>query len=152
MKTYYRLAEFLLSVIVIIGSAASVAAQADKNQYFWGQFWLIWGPQAAMLILLIICRSRPAAIIGSALVLSLYEVGFSVYADATNDVNGLVWLGYFFSFPGAAIGGVIANDRLKAESFPSTGIRVVFKMAVATLIGLTLNQAVICSTVMYCGI
>jgi len=152
MNADRRSLEFSSAIVVVLLSAAGVAAQVGNDQYFLGQFTWIWGPQAALVALLLLFKPRPAAIVGSLLVTSVYQVAYVAFVNTHSDGEGLIWLGYLFSFPGAAIGAVLCTIWFHVRHPNSSGLRIGGVTAASTLLGLTLNQTVICSTVMYCGL
>lgn len=58
----------------------------------------------------------------------------------------MAWLGYFFSFPGALIG---AGFAIVSEK-PKTPITPILQALGWVVLGVAVNQTVVCSTVMYC--
>lgn len=137
-----------LSVALGIGL---VAALASKDQFFFGQFAYVWGPQGAIILLSLLFGPRTASVIGTSIALSLYLVAFVLWERSISNENGLAWLGYFFSFPGAAIGAIIAAIYIERHSTASSVIRLSLIAFAFTCIGLAINQMLVCSTVMYCG-
>jgi hypothetical protein len=95
-------------------------------------------------------RPRAAIVAGIAFSLAMYLSLYGYWVSTIDDRSGLIWLGYLFSFPGAVLGAVLAAIALPSR--PSLGTLALAILAAAFVaIGIALNQAVICNTVMYCG-
>ncbi|MBB1059807.1 hypothetical protein [Marilutibacter spongiae] len=94
--------------------------------------------------------ARGAAFFGSACVLAAFLGGYMAWSASTPHPDGLLWLGYFFSLPGAAIGtlaaGLIAKKRA-ATTWP----RIALIASAGCLAGLIVNQGGLCATVMHCA-
>lgn len=94
--------------------------------------------------------SRSGALaLGCALALALYLGLYKAWVLSLPP-DGLVWLGYFFSLPGAGLGAVAAA-LLARRSAPGGPLRTIALGALGTAIGAAINQATLCSTLMYCA-
>jgi hypothetical protein len=136
---------FLSGILV-----ASVLAPWDE--YFFGNFAFYWLPQAVVLGILMSVYPRPAAISGAAVVLAAYLAAFGawLFFRSHSHAESLAWLGYLFSLPGAAIGATAGAVFAKRRNFhPAETVGMV--VAVPALVGLVLNQTLICSTLMHCS-
>jgi hypothetical protein len=141
---------FALLPSVLAGVAVAIVL-APKNDFFFGNFMFYWIPQAIVLGILISFTSRPAVVSGVAVILALYLAAYGAWLFfTTTDDAGLAWLGYLFSLPGAAIGAIAGALFIKQRNYQRAMI-VGAIAAVSSLVGLVLNQLLICSTVMYCG-
>lgn len=143
--------EIIFTLCCILIGVVAAATIAPKNSYFFSNFMFYWLPQAALLAILLITRCRLPIICGVALILSGYLVCFNLWASSRPHLDSMTWLGYIFSFPGAAIGAFISIPiikHFKIYSSPTLGC-VAF---LVTLAGIALNQAFICTTLMYCTI
>jgi hypothetical protein len=136
------------SLCVIIGVLVAAFIAPDDSS-FYANFMFFWLPQAGIFVLLVIVYSRSAVISGAALVLAFYLAAF----DSWNSLSGpesMAWLGYLFSLPGAAIGAVVGAVNIKSKTAYSA-LHVSTAIAAYTLIGLLINQTIVCSTMMHCG-
>jgi hypothetical protein len=94
---------------------------------------------------------RGAALLGSACVLSAYLCLYGVWTSMSNPADGLAWLGYLLSMPGAGLGGLIG--ALIARDYRDRGpCHVALICAGGCLAGLLINQTGLCMSVMYCSI
>lgn len=106
-------------------------------------------PQATIVgIALLVCR-RGAAAFGSALALALYMGLYAIWVHLQTHPDGLIWLGYFFSLPGAALGSLIAaviarDHRTRSACF------IAALTTSGTAIGIALNQSALCATLIHC--
>jgi len=120
------------------------------NRYFLGNLAEFWLPHAVMLFVLLALRCRPGVIAGVALVLACYLAAYAMWVQSLSGVQGLVWLGYTFSLPGAAIGALVGFGVMRER--PMGGAAMAMGAGVGfTFVGLAMNQALICSTLMHCG-
>jgi hypothetical protein len=150
MRPSYAL-EYLVAITsVVIGIAVS-AALALKGAWFLSNLLFYWLPQACVLVLFCLYRPpRPAVFAGVALALAAYLGIFGAWLFSRNPPESTAWLGYLFSLPGAVVGSFLAIGWLarRAENRPWV---IGFAVGAAALIGIAANQAIVCSTVMYCA-
>ena len=135
----------------ILGGVVVAALLSPFDDYFLGNLLYYWMPQAVVLGIVLMVSSRPAVLSGVALTLALYLAVYGAWIFFFPTSDGLVWLGYWFSLPGASIGAVIGAIYVRKRHYE----RAVVAGAVAalsTLVGLSLNQALLCSTLMSCRI
>lgn len=127
-----------------MGLAAAVYI-SPKNEYFLGNFAYMWLPQAAVLALALVCKASRESLGGIAIALALYLSVFAFWFSGKN-ADSMAWLGYFFSFPGALIGAgfAIVCEKLK------TPIAPILQALGWVVLGVAVNQTVICSTIFYC--
>jgi hypothetical protein len=140
---------FVLLPCVLAGVAVAVVL-APKDDYFFGNFMFYWIPQAIVLGILIPFTSRPAVVSGAAAILALYLAAYGAWHFSRPHPESMAWLGYIFSLPGAAIGAIVGGIFIKQRSYQRAMV-VGAIAAASTLVGLALNQLLVCSTVMYCG-
>ena len=80
----------------------------SESVLFWGNLLAFWGPHLLILVLALALCLRGAYIAGIlfalALYLSLYGIWVFFYASPS---DSLIWLGYWFSMPGAVIGEIL---------------------------------------------
>jgi hypothetical protein len=138
-----------IAILAIAPSFGVSAALAPKDEYFLpnAAFFLI--TQLGPLALLLPFKPRPPVVAGVSIVLALYLWAFGAWVFSHPDGEGLVWLGYPFSLPGAAIGVVSSMLWLGGRMYgalAATGIAVSWVLA-----GIAINQTVVCATIMYCG-
>lgn len=92
----------------------------------------------------------PANALGAGAAVLLYFALYTAWVYS-QPPDGLIWLGYVFSLPGAVLGGLlggaIARDHRKRPARVALGIGLL-----ATSLGLAANQALLCSTLMHCAI
>ncbi|MEI2812656.1 MAG: hypothetical protein V9E91_02260 [Burkholderiaceae bacterium] len=120
------------------------------DTYFWGNFAIFWIPQLVILVVLLFFVTRQAVLTGIAAVLALYLALFSAWASSSSSHDGLTWLGYLFSLPGAGLGAIVGAIYLEGQTYRRAFTYAAIA-AMFTFVGLAINQAVMCSTVMYCG-
>lgn len=142
-----------VTVLCIISGIAIAFLLAPKDSYLLmfsnvGFFWL---PQAIVLYIFIPSSSRSAVISGTAIVLSLYLAVFGTWIFSRQHPDSMAWLGYIFSLPGAGVGTLIGTFFIKQRNF-NNAIVIGVVSALFTLVGLLVNQTIICGTVLYCGI
>ncbi|MDT9634450.1 hypothetical protein F6S08_24955 [Pseudomonas sp. JV449] len=134
--------------IAVVGIALGLAVAvyiSPKNEYFLGNFTYLWLPQAAVLALALACKASRESVGGIAIALALYLSVFAFWFSGRN-ADSMAWLGYFFSFPGALIG---AGFAIVSEK-PKTPITPILQALGWVVLGVAVNQTVVCSTVMYC--
>jgi hypothetical protein len=111
-----------------------------------------WVPQLFILVLLWPFKPRPAVIAGASAVLAIYLWVYDAWIHSINDREGLAWLGYLFSFPGASIGAIGALFLApRFQHLIYSAVAVSFAAACAVATGIFVNQVIICHTVMYCS-
>lgn len=134
--------------IAVAGIALGLAVAvyiSPKSDYFLGNFAYMWLPQAAVLALALACKASRESLGGIAIALALYLSVFAFWFSGKN-ADSMAWLGYFFSFPGALIGTgfAIVCEKLK------TPIAPILQALGWVVLGVAVNQTVICSTILYC--
>ncbi|UUY08193.1 hypothetical protein LRS11_20725 [Pseudomonas sp. J452] len=143
----------LIFSIACIGFGILVACfLSPKDRYFLGNMAIFWLPQAAILLCMWLLGSRPSVISGVALILSLYLAAFGVFTFYNSGPDAsMAWLGYLFSLPGAGIGALIGIAIIKLRKIHAAAVAGVVS-AICTFVGLAINQAALCNTVLYCGL
>ncbi len=140
----------IFTIFCILSGVFVAIYISPKNSFFWGNFKIFWFPQAVVLMILFFTRYKTPIICGAALLLSIYLAIFNFWISSSPNPESMAWLGYSFSFPGAAIGALIS-----APIVNKFGIKNSFILGsigfLLTLIGLALNQSLICTTVMLCS-
>ena len=139
----------LTSAVVFLGVLVA-AVLAPKNEYFFGNFIFYWLPQLIIISLLLILKYRLAVVSGCAFIMALYLVLYGAWVSS-QPKDGLIWLGYVFSIPGAALGALAAGYFLKVRIRETTVFIAIAVTSLASAVGVIVNQAAVCSTVMYCG-
>ncbi len=92
--------------------------------------------------------SRSGAVaFGCAVALALHLSLFTAWVRS-QPPDGLIWLGYFFCLPGAALGALIA--ALLARVTPAGQAKMLALGAIATGLGAGLSMIGLCSTLIYC--
>jgi hypothetical protein len=134
---------------VLFGMTVS-AMLAVRSPAFLANFLWYWAPQATVIALLWPLKPRPAALAGVAIMLALYLSAFGWWLLSRERPDSLAWLGYLFSFPGAAASAVAAVIWLRGHRV-SSALLVASVAAGTVLVGIVVNQTIVCSTVMYCG-
>ena len=129
------------------------AALASKTSYALGNFIFFWLPQGSVLAVIalqsLVIRSSIVAVGGASFVLAAYLFLFHGWVFSLSPHNGMAWLGYIMSMPGAAIGGLISNVLVTKGKRGNPTIAFV-ACAIGSFSGLAANQTMICSTQMYC--
>lgn len=150
MQSIWNGAEKRFAVVcVALGSCASVVL-APKDSYFLPNFLFFWGSQILVLAFALAFRPRAAVVAGIAFSLALYLGLFGAWVFTRTYPESMIWLGYVFSLPGAVVGAVLVALLLQRQ--PSFGPFAAALLAAASVAaGITINQAVVCNTVMYCG-
>lgn len=142
--------EFLAAIASIALGLTVSAALAAKSAWYWPNFIFYWAPQLCILGLFCMYKPpRPAFFAGLAFALATYLALFSSWLFFRQDPDSLAWIGYLFSLPGAIVGSLIAINLLERceEDRP---IAVGAVASIVVLAGIGANQAIVCSTVMYC--
>jgi len=122
---------------------------APKNSFFLSNVGFYWASQLGVLALALLFKPRAAMVAGVALALAVYLAAFGAWLFTRTRPDAMAWLGYVFSLPGAVV-GAIAAAALHGRR-PGLRPLVAGIMAAAlVLVGIALNQVVVCSTVMYC--
>lgn len=137
--------------VACVALGACVSAIFAWGSHFLSNFAFYWGSQLALLALALVFRPRAAVVAGIAFSLAVYLGLFATWVFTRAHPDSMAWLGYVFALPGGAIGAILA-------AFASRKRAQVERLAVGPLAaglvaaGIGLNQAVVCSTVMYCGV
>mgnify|MGYP003585510996 FL=1 len=125
----------------------TAALLSPWNAYFLGNA-LYLGLPSLVIVAIARALSRSGAVaFGCAIALALYGCLFKAWVLA-QPPDGLVWLGYFFSLPGAALGALVA--ALLARVTPAAPSKMLALGAIATGLGATLNMTGLCATLVYC--
>ncbi|MEE1880968.1 hypothetical protein V0R55_12420 [Pseudomonas soli] len=130
----------------LLGGMAVTTCISPFDRFFWGNVVDIWGPQAAILIILLILRAPKPVIGGTALAMALYLALFYLWFFTGGRGDVMAWFVYLFSLPGALIGACLAL-RLTKLAAPLTALALAGAWVAA---GLVINQTIICSTLLYC--
>ena len=126
------------------------AALAPKDAWFLSNFLFYWLSQLAVLGLVAAPGPRPAIIAGTASALALYLGSYGVWLFSRTPPESLAWLGYVCSLPGALAGVLGVALWMRRQELIPTGMATL-SVGMATLVGIGLNQALVCSTVLYCA-
>ena len=143
MKYATKEPELLLSLCAVAFGVFVAIAFAPKNNYFVLNFAWTWLPHLGIFGLLKIFKFRPAIFAGSAIVLALYLLFFGAWVFL-KDPDSLIWLGYLFSLPGAAIGAMIAGLYSKRNTKQRVGVVVGYSIVI-TGTCLLINQLLVYS-------
>ena len=112
-----------------------------------GYFWI---PHGVILGLLYFTGTRNAVLSGCALALTAHLVALSAYAHVDKQRDGILWLWYLFSMPGAALGAIAA--ALAARTRPHHGaVSLACIAAVLLVLGVLVNQVIVCASLLSCG-
>ncbi|WP_397532655.1 hypothetical protein [Roseateles sp.] len=128
--------------------AGVAAAIAPKGDFFMPNFLTFWGSQLVVLACLAVCRPRAEVVAGVSVALTIYLAAFNYWNMSRAHPESMAWLGYFFSLPGAVIGAVAARYLSPGFSRP---LLVGLVSSAMVLGGIAINQALVCSSLMYCG-
>lgn len=134
----------------VLAGIVVAALLSPKDAYFIGNFAFYWLPQAVVFAVLLFFVSRPAVMSGVAVVLALYLALYGAWVFSRPHPESMAWLGYLFSLPGAGLGAIAGALYVKRQSYRRAAMAATVA-ALFTFGGLAINQAVVCSTVMYCG-
>jgi hypothetical protein len=134
---------------IALGIAISVAL-APNDSSFLSNLLFYWVPQACVLALFSLYKPpRPAVFAGIALALATYLALFGTWLFSRRHPESLTWLGYLLSLPGAVVGSFAAINWLGRNNALRPSV-IAAATAIAALLGIAMNQVVVCSTVMYC--
>lgn len=129
--------------------AASAAAISGWNAYFLANFLLMWGPQAALCVLLLALRARPTMIAGTSLATTAHLALFCLWVTTLPTREGaMAWLGYVFALPGGGCAALLMATRIDKKH---SGFRTLLLSFGITLAGFALNQGLVCATLLHCG-
>jgi hypothetical protein len=143
--------EYLAAFTSIALGVAVSAAFALKGSWFLSNLLFYWVPQACVLGLFCLYKPpRPAVFAGTALALAAYLGLFGAWLFSRQPPESMAWLGYLFSLPGAVVGSFLALGWL-ARREEHRAVVIGTAVGVAALAGIAANQAIVCSTVMYCA-
>ena len=126
---------------------------APKDYTFLPNLAFLWLPQLAVLLLAWFSHAnRLAALAGTALAMATYLAAFGAWLFSRPHAESLAWLGYLFSLPGAAFGVFMAAAICEGMDPAGRMFRIASTFAGAVLVGIILNQAVLCATVLHCSL
>lgn len=140
----------LVKLALISGALVSAYLAPRDWAIFLPNFVIFWTPHVLLLGMLWAMRSSWTLIAGSATAAAIYLALFGTWVFSARHPEGLAWLGYFFSFPGALLGAITAH-YLERHKLVSSVSKPFVVGLVCVAIGITLNQLAVCSTVMFCG-
>jgi len=143
--------EIVFTILCVSIGVAVATYLSPKDKYFFGNFTFYWLPQAIVLAILLLARYKLPVLCGAALVFSAYLACFHLWVFSRPHPESMAWLGYLFSFPGAAIGALVSATIAKRFEIKNS-VMLGGTALLLTFIGLVLNQALVCTTVMYCPI
>ncbi|PYC16999.1 hypothetical protein [Pseudomonas mosselii] len=92
----------------VLWAMTSTACLTRSGDYFWENFALTLAPHAIVLGVLLIFRGSWAVIAGAQIAMALYLSLFGIWFSTGGRAEAMAWLWYFFSFPGALVGGFLA--------------------------------------------
>jgi hypothetical protein len=150
MRLSYAL-EYVAAITSIVVGIVVSAAFALKGPWFLSNFIFYWVPQACVLVLFCLYKPpRQAVFAGVALALAAYLSLFGAWLFSRHSPESMAWVGYLLSLPGAVVGSFLAIGKL-ANHEEHRPLVVGSSVAAAALVGVAANQAIVCSTVMYCA-
>jgi hypothetical protein len=141
--------ESKLAISALVLGLLVAALLAHKGANFLPNLGFFWLSQLIALLLCLPFRPRPAVVAGTALALATYLAGFALWVATHPGSAGLVWFGYLLSLPGATIGAIVAALLLRDRFRYGVAIAILITAGLA-LLGVIVNQTVICMTAMYC--
>jgi ABC-type Fe3+ transport system permease subunit len=141
--------EHLAAIASVAVGAAVSGFIAPKDSWFLPNLLFYWVPQLFVLAFFCLKPPRPAVFTGIALALSIYLALFAAWLLSRQRPESMAWLGYLFSLPGAVIGALVAIAWLDRKN-ELRAVNIGAVVGTATLLGIAVNQAVVCSTVLYC--
>lgn len=121
---------------VLVALEIAIIIWAGKHPM---NFAVTWGPQAVVLIVMLLLGARPAAIGGASIAFAAYLGFFKWWVESQYPHDGLVWLLYLMSMPGGAIAGIAAARRFDRDDTRSA-IKASMIAAAMVTGGITLNQ------------
>jgi len=137
----------------VLSGLLVAALLAPKDHTFLPNLAYLWLPHLAVLLLAWFSHSnRLAALAGTALAMAAYLAAFGAWLLSRPHAESLAWLGYFFSLPGAAFGVFMAAAICGGTASTISMLRVGGTFAAAVLVGIMLNQGVVCATVLHCSL
>ena len=147
-KSTSEVLSFVFSIL--LGLALAIYLAPLNSKYFWPNFLFYWLPQIAIIVLPSTYKPPRRAFFSGVTIALVICLGLhSWWMHSREHPDSLAWLGYLFSLPGALAGMGFIQYRLKNRQNLS-GIMIFMAVAGFTLIGIAVNQVLICSTVMYC--
>jgi hypothetical protein len=137
------------TALAVVSGAVAAAFVAPWDSFFLANFAWYWLPQASVLLLLMFVVPPHYSFFGGVAVsLTIYFLLFAWWLF-WRGAESMAWLGYLFSLPGAAIGAALS--RLFLVMKPGYGaLKIGIVAAAGTLLGIALNQAVVCATIFSC--
>lgn len=147
-----RVTEARIAYAAVALGAESAAAISGWNAYFLANFLFMWGSQAALCLLLLALRARPAVIAviaGTSLATTVHLALFCLWVTTLPTREGaMAWLGYVFALPGGGCAALLMATRIDKKH---AGSRTLLLSLGITLAGLALNQGLVCATLLHCG-
>lgn len=137
------------AVSVLPGLFVAIALAAGST-YFVANAAFYWGSQIAVLAISFLLKPRPITIAGAAIALAVYLAAFGGWLFTRTHAEALAWFGYVLSLPGALFGIWAACTLLRHRSGLGLFAAAILSFGVVSAC-LAVNQAVVCSTVIYCG-
>ncbi len=98
-----------------------------------------WVPQAIVIVAMLFLGARPAALTGAAVVLAGYLGFFHYWIYTYYQGDGLAWLLFVFTMPGAFVGGILATRWLRDRDGWSEKSAAI-AAAVFVIAGIAVNQ------------
>lgn len=142
--------ERLALLFSMLAGVAAAAVLSPMDSFFAGNFAFYWVPQLAVLAALLFFSPRPAVLAGVAVTMAIYLILFGAWVFSRPQPESMAWLGYLFSLPGAGVGAIVGSIFInRGHHIRATAVAAI--SVIFTFVGLSLNQIIICSTVMYCG-
>lgn len=86
---------------------------------------------------------------GIAVALGCYLGAFATWHFTRSHPESMAWLGFYFSLPGALIGGVVAGALASDRPLISPVASALLGFG-SVIGGVAVNQAIVCSTAIYC--
>ena len=146
--------ELLITYASLASGALVSVLLSQPGKMFFADFSFLWGSQLTVLFILwifsVIFRFKSLTLpfyAGVSLVLAVYLFVFDWWIFSINKSEGLAWLGYYFSLPGAVIGGFFAVARFK----PRPALVIAAFAAAYVFAGIAVAQMFSCQFVMKCG-
>lgn len=124
----------------------------SESVLFLGNLLAFWGPHLLILVLALALCLRGAYIAGIlfalTLYLSLYGIWVFFYASPS---DSLIWLGYWFSMPGAVIGEILLAIFVNKKRTYNAWVAWLIALTVISIC-IAMNQFILCKTLLHCGI
>ncbi len=140
----------IIVLCVAVGFAVALAL-APKDSSFIPNFLFFWVPHLAILALLFPFKPHMGIYAGVSLALASYLAAFGAWLFAHRQPESMARLGYLFSPPGGVLGAFAAiywQRRGAAAPYLLIGAAA-FAFVLG---GIAANQALVCSTLMHCGL